>query len=94
MFQLEKSAAEQSEMIKKLIKETGQMALYRSTTLPARSLAGSSSTAACTHRPLPRPTKSENGTKSCKLPKHQGVDGFDVLEGNTHDLREDNGGDA
>ncbi|CAN0920140.1 hypothetical protein LINGRAHAP2_LOCUS31861 [Linum grandiflorum] len=52
------------------------------------------STATYTHRPPPRPTKSENGTKSCELPEHQGVAGFDVSEGSTHDLREDDGGDA
>ncbi|CAN0899479.1 hypothetical protein LINGRAHAP2_LOCUS20301 [Linum grandiflorum] len=40
------------------------MAPYRSTMSPARSLARSSSIAACTHRPPPSTTNSENGTKS------------------------------
>ncbi|CAN0925290.1 SKP1-like protein 4 [Linum grandiflorum] len=92
MFELEKSAAEQSEMIKKLIKEMGTDGV-----IPLDNVTGSivsrvikycrMHTSAATEADKVRKWDQE-------LPEHQGVAGFDVLEGSTHDLREDDGGDA
>ncbi|CAN0916979.1 SKP1-like protein 3 [Linum grandiflorum] len=94
MFELEKSTAEQSETIKKLINKMGTDGA-----IPLDNVTGSILRRVIKYCRMHTSAADEadnvrNGTKSCGLPEHQRVAGFDVSEGGTHDLREDDRGDA
>ncbi|CAN0883925.1 SKP1-like protein 4 [Linum grandiflorum] len=87
MFELEKLAAEQSETIKKLIKEMGTNGA-----IPLDNFTGSILSRVIKYYRM-HTSAAPEADKAANY-EHEGVAGFDVLEGSTNDLQEDDGGDA